>query len=141
MSSRGLASAQRDPAEAVNRIEKSPAFARRGMSDAKLLADSVLKLPDAKRGEQEALSPRKRADGRQFFFAGTANRVLSRATTFPFGFPDAARGFADREMAGVIHGGGKKSFQASRQQTPFLFCRGWVFSHFPGHGVRGKNGE
>jgi len=63
----------------------------------------MLELPNAERGEQEAFGSRKGADGGQFSFAVRASRVLSRTTTFRFGFAGTARGFADGKMAGVIH--------------------------------------
>ena len=82
----------------------------------RLVRDPMLELPDAERGEQQTFCPGKGSNGGQFSFAGCASWVLPRATTFCFRFAGTARGFADGEMAGVIHGRRKSSLRASTQR-------------------------
>jgi hypothetical protein len=78
-----------------------------------LLADPVLELPDAERGEQEALRAGESADGGQFFLNCSRRIVLPRTAPARFAFAGAARGFAYGEMTGIIHADGKSSFQAT----------------------------
>ena len=78
-----------------------------------LVADPVLQLPDAKRGEEEALGPAESAHSRQLFNGGILNGILPRAAPAPFGFADATCSLANWEMTGVVHGLPKSSFQAS----------------------------
>ena len=73
----------------------------------------MLQLPDAKRGEEQALGPGERAHSGQLFDGGILGGILPGAAPAPFGFAGAACGLADWEMTGVVHGLPKSSFQAS----------------------------
>src|SRR2546423_1980683 len=78
----------------------------------RLVRDPMLQLPDAERGQEEALRPRQRAGRGQFSFHGLSAVVLPRTSAFRFALAGAARGFTDGEVTSVIHGGQKSSFQA-----------------------------
>lgn len=91
-----------------------------------LLADAVLQLPNAERCEKKALCPAKRAHGRQFSLNDLSAAVFPRTAALRLGFATTARGFTDWEMAGIIHGEEKSSFQA----MVFPLVRGSVLRQF-----------
>ena len=74
------------------------------LARAKLLADPVLELPDAERGEQEALRAGERSDGGRWSLGALGGLSFPGTTALPFGSAHAACGLTDREMTGVIHG-------------------------------------
>jgi len=74
----------------------------------------MLELPDAEGGEQEAFRAGEGAGSGQFFLTGSRHVVLPWTTPACLGFAaDTTRRFAYGEMTGIVHSGGKSSFQAS----------------------------
>ncbi len=79
----------------------------------RLVRDPVLQLPDAKRGEQQALGPRQGSDRWQISLAGRGAAAFPGAAALALGLTDTARAFTNGEMASVIHGKAKSSLRAS----------------------------
>jgi hypothetical protein len=79
---------------------------------ARLIADPMFEFPDPQGGEQKALCPGQRSGSGQLSFHGPSDSCLSRTAALRLGFASTARGFTNGEMAGVVHGGRKSSFQA-----------------------------
>src|ERR1041385_956280 len=79
----------------------------------RLIADAMFEFPDSQGGQQKALVPGQRSSGRQFSFSSPSDSCFARTAALGLGFSSTARGFTDGEMAGVIHGGRKSSFQAT----------------------------
>ena len=91
---------------------KHRAFKQIELQRSLLIADAMLEFPDSKGGEQKALCSRQRSDSRQFFFSGLSDGCFPRTAALRLGFSSTARGFTYGEVAGVVHGGRKSSFQA-----------------------------
>jgi hypothetical protein len=86
----------------------------------------MLQLPNAERGKKKALCSAQRSDGRQLSLSGLSAGIFPGTSALRLGFASPARGFADREVAGVVHGASKSSFQA----MVFALVRGSVLHHF-----------
>src|SRR4051794_5696269 len=73
----------------------------------------MFEFPDPEGGKQEALCPGQCSHRRQFSLNGLSDVCLPRTAALRLGFANTARGFADGEMAGVVHDAKKSSFQAT----------------------------
>jgi hypothetical protein len=84
------------------------------LARAKLIADSVLELPDAERGEKQALGAAERSDSGLVFNTGALDGVLTRPAPARLRFAGATRGLANREVTSVIHDALKKQLPSQR---------------------------
>jgi hypothetical protein len=65
----------------------------------------MLELPNAERGKKKALCSAQRSDSGQLSLRGLSAVGFPGTAALPLGFANTARGFADRKVAGIIHGG------------------------------------